>query len=595
MSRTFEHRPDLAFLFEASHRLNRVLEFDALLGEIRDLCVEAVNGEAVSLLIWNEDRSRLEFQLAYGHISEEARRLYLVPGEGLAGWIAANDQAAVVNDASGDERCRHWKGRKLGFETRSVVGVPIHRGKSVMGVVEVLNKKEGGDFTDHDVHTLDALADPIAVALENAILYRDLKREKAENDALYRIGLKLNQTLDLDETLSLILDLILDVLPYDAAGIALVDGDSLDLEVISFRGYPADAKDRVSLKVGQGAMGWVVKTGEPLTIPDVSRDDRYVVARPSTKSELTVPIQSEGKTIGALNLENDKLDAYRPGDSRMLMAFANQAAISVQRARMHREVLRRQRLQDEVEVARAIQESLLPSTDPELPGYHVSGSTTPCLEVGGDSYDLMRITDNHLGLTIGDVSGKGIPAAFILASFRAAMRTEIRHNYEIRRIYRNVNWLLHESTRVDQFVTAVYGVLDLSQKVFTYANAGHNPPILLRQNGEVEWLTEGGLILGLFEDYDCEQGRIDLNDGDLILFYTDGAVEAVNARGEEFGEENLLGLLRSVCDRTPAEIRLALEGTILRHSEGIAQDDVTLVVLKVGSERADMRNASSGG
>ena len=129
----------------------------------------------------------------------------------------------------------------------------------------------------------------------------------------------------------------------------------------------------------------------------------------------------------------------------------------------------------------------------------------------------------------------------------------------------------------------------------TLFNPGHNPPILLRQNGDVEWLREGGLILGLFEDYTCGQGRIDLHKDDLLLLYTDGAVEAVNAEGEEFGEDNLVELLRSVRDRTPAEIRLALEGTILRHSGGKAQDDVTLVVLKVGSNRITMGNASSGG
>ncbi len=574
---------DLAFLFEASRRLNRVLELDDLLREIRDLCLEAVDAEAVNVLIWDEDHSRLEFQLAFNRMDEEARRHSLAPDAGLAGWIVTNDRPAIVNDLRWDLRYRHEIDRAFGFEGRSVLGVPVHRGRSVIGVVEILNKRGPDGFTEIDQRIVIALADPIAVALENALLYRDVQRRKAESEILYRVGMKLNQTLDLDETLSTILDLIGEVLPHDAAGISLISGEPPSIELVSVRGYPEGVGESFRLRLGEGAVGWVVKTGEPLRIPDVSRDRRYVMVRPTTRSELVVPMTSEGKVIGAFNLENDALDAYRPRDERILMSLANQAAISVQRARLMREVLRTQRLQHEVELARRIQESFLPHGDPAAPGYDISGRTIPSLEVGGDLYDYVRITKDQLGILIADVAGKGIPAALILATFQAAFKSEIRNQYEIKRILANVNRLLCESTRPEQFVTAFYGVLDLPRRLLTYANAGHNPPILLRADGRIETLGEGGLILGTFAEARYEQARVDLLAGDHLLLYTDGATECVGADGEQFGVERLTRVLQDHKGMTAAEIRLAIEDEILRHCEGQTSDDVTMVVLKVES------------
>ncbi len=573
--------PDISFLFEASRRLNRALELERLLAEIRAICLEAVDAEAVNVLIWDEEKSRLEFQVAFNRSDEEARHLFLLPNEGLAGWIAANDRPAIVNDLRQDLRYRHEIDRIMGFSGRSVLGVPIHRGRGVVGVVELLNKRSPDGFTERDQLTLIALADPIAVALENALLYRDLEREKAGNDIIYRIGLKLSQSIDLDETLELILDLIGEVLPYDAAGISLVRGDPPAIELVSVRGYPPGTEESFRLMVGEGAVGWVVKTGEALRIPDVTKDRRYVPVRPTTLSEVTVPLVNVGKVIGAFTLENDARDAYRPRDVRLLMSLANQAAISVGRVRLYRQVLSRQRLQDEVDLARRIQQSFLPLADPELPGFQISGSTVPSSEVGGDSFDFIRINASQLGIMVVDVAGKGMGAALILAAFRAAMRTEVRNEYAIQRILFNINRLLCESTHPEQFVTAVYGVLDLQRRVFTYSNAGHNPPFLLRTNGDAEWLTEGGLILGSFPEAVHEEAQVPLAPGDHLVLYTDGASECVNAAGEEYGAERLVETVRAHRAGTAQEIRLALQEEILQHCDGKAQDDVTLVVLKV--------------
>jgi len=528
---------DPGFLFEVSRRLNQDLHLDRLLEEIRDIALEAVGAEACSLLLWNEDRTLLEFQLAYNRIVPEARDLALAPGQGLAGWISDNRQPFLSNAIEGEPRFRHQIDRQIGFVTRALLGVPIYRGPVVIGVLELHNKTSGGLFDDTDLRLVEALSDQIAVALHNALLFEALKREKLENEALYRISLLLNERLSLPEILETFLDQVKEVIPYQAAAFYLVEEGTLKWFV--HRGYPEGTSNQIGLKIGQGAVGWAAKTGEPLVLPDVSQAPYYVVARPQTRSEIALPIKLESKVIGAFNLEADRPDAFRSSDVRMLQAFANQAAISIQRAQLFWDLREKGRLESELRFAREIQKLFLPEANIDIAGYDVAGISLPSREVSGDFYDWIRITDGQLGLMIGDVSGKGAAAALIMATLRASLRAEIRNRYSISEIMAKVNYLLWESTRPERFATLVYGVLDLRRRLLTYANAGHNPPLLCSASGEITRLSEGGLILGPFRDTQYTEGHVHLEPGDVLVMYTDGVTEALSPGGVEFWGERL--------------------------------------------------------
>lgn len=574
-------RHDLRFLFEVSRRLNQVLELDRLLEEIRELTNEAVEAEACSLLLWNEDRTRLEFLLAYNRNTPEVRELYLEPGEGMAGWVSEYRVPAVCNDVSRDPRFRHQIDQQIGFQTRTLLAIPIFRGNQVLGVIELHNKRGTEAFTAEDVRLCEAIVDQVGVALDNALLVRRLRREKAENEALYRISLLLNERLGLEEILHTFLDQMREVVPYQAGVFYLLDQGSGELEWFAQRGYPPGTDDQMRLKLGQGASGWVAKSGRSLVLPDVSRDSRYIAARPETRSEIAVPIISESKVIGVFNLESDRPDAFRSSDLRVLESFAGQAAISIQRAQFHRELREKARLEDEMRFAREIQRLFLPEEGIHSPGFDLAGLSLPSRAVSGDYYDYLRITEDQLGIMIGDVSGKGAPAALIMASLRAALRAEIRNNYRISEIMAKVNHLLWESTEPERFATAVYGVLDESSGLFTYSNAGHNPPLLLRHDGKEEHLSVGGLILGPFPDSWYEEGRIWLSSGDLLVFYTDGVTEALSESGEEFGSARITGVLRAQGDRPAAEICQSIADAVRAHAGTVGlDDDLTLVVLR---------------
>ncbi|MEP7029094.1 MAG: PP2C family protein-serine/threonine phosphatase, partial [Candidatus Eisenbacteria bacterium] len=236
----------------------------------------------------------------------------------------------------------------------------------------------------------------------------------------------------------------------------------------------------------------------------------------------------------------------------------------------------------ELEIARGIQESFLPEKAPVMKGLDLHGINLSYGEVGGDYFDFIPIVDNQLGLAIGDVSGKGIAAALLMAAFRASLLAEIRNHYAIRRIFEKVNRLLYESTDTGKFVTAFYGVLDVKNRVFTFSNAGHNPPLLLRANGSAEWLTEGGLALGILVDAAYEERPVPLATGDLLVLYTDGVTEASTSTGEQYGVQRLEDLVRSLATQPAAEIVEAIRLDVEAFTgEMHLNDDLTLVVARL--------------
>lgn len=575
-----------AILARAAVELNAGLDRTHVLEAIRDLTCDALQVEACSVLLVDEDGTRLDFQVAYNRLPrspEEAPPLAL--GEGLAGWVLAQGKLAHVPDAERDPRIRHTVDRTLGVEIRSVLAVPVTRGQDVIGVLEAINSRRPEGFSDADQLLLQALGHQFSVALQNVQLYEAVQREKRENELLNRVALELARTLRLEEILPLLVGLLRELIAFDAVGIYLYHHEGGMLEWFYGHGYPEGAEEQVRLKLGQGAVGWTAQHQQPLILPDVANDPRYLRARLSTRSEMSVPLMAEGGLVGIFNLESDRPDSFRPRDLKLLTAFGHHAAIAIHRAWLHDDSVEKRRLEEEIGIARRIQLRLLPSADPVLPGCDIAGFNHPSREVSGDAYDYVPITKDQLGLVIADVAGKGVAAGLLMASFRASLRAEIRNNYAISVILAKVNRLMWESSAPEAFVTAVYGVLDGPRRRLTYSNAGHNPPLLRRADGRIEWLGEGGLMLGSFPDARYQEAWLDLTPGDTVIFYTDGITESVSPRGEMFGPERLVEVLQALpAEESARRICARLLEAVRRHCGGVhADDDLTAVVLRVVS------------
>lgn len=405
---------------------------------------------------------------------------------------------------------------------------------------------------------------------------------KLELELLEETNRLLAQSFDRPELLDRIFDLLGRVVHYDAGGIFLIDSDQGEVGQITTRGYDSVLYTDLRLKIGQGLVGHVAKTGEMVNVPDVSADDRYVNARPQTRSALVVPVDIRDRRLAVLNLESNRLAAYDPNDEWLVSSFANQVAITLDRARLFDQQIQNRKLREQLLVARSIQESFLPKQAPRLEGYDIAGVNFPSEQVGGDYFDFVPIVDGQWGIAIADVSGKGIPAALIMAGFRASLIAEIRNNYAIRTIFRKVNNVLREMTAQDNFITAFYGVLDARNRVLTFTNGGHNAPVLIRPSGELERLSEGGPLVGVIKDAVYEERPIWLGPGDTLVFYTDGVTEAIGTTGEEFGERRLVDLVHGMRDRSAEKMCEGIHDAVVEFAGPESpSDDITLIIIKV--------------
>ncbi|MCK4656140.1 MAG: SpoIIE family protein phosphatase, partial [candidate division Zixibacteria bacterium] len=411
---------------------------------------------------------------------------------------------------------------EFGADVNNRLRIPLLRRETIIGCLDLFDPPEEAIRNQQLIGILNALADLFVIAWDNAELYDQMRQKSLENDLLLESVKMLSSSLDVDEVLQDMMRALKKVVDYDAVGIFLVKRKTNRVEPRVWQGYAhVNGQKHLGSKVGEGLVGWVVESGEGVYVPDTRTDPRYFEAKPETRSELVVPIKADDQIIGAFNLESDKLDAYSEDDLKFLAVFASQAAVSIERARLHREILANKKLQEQLNVARMIQSSFLPRRNPDVKGFDIAGRNIPSLEVGGDYYDFIEIVDNQIGIAIADVSGKGMPASLIMAAFRASLIAEIRNNYAIRTILQKVNRLLNESIDSGNFVTAVYGVLDSKNRIFTFSNAGHNPPILIRKDGSYEELTEGGLALGIIDNRTYEERPVYIAPGDLIVCFTD--------------------------------------------------------------------------
>ncbi|HEX3684685.1 MAG TPA: SpoIIE family protein phosphatase [Bryobacteraceae bacterium] len=304
--------------------------------------------------------------------------------------------------------------------------------------------------------------------------------------------------------------------------------------------------------------------------------------------ELLLPLSTKDKLFGFISL-SQKLseEPYSPSDVRLLQSVAAQTGLALEVARLTtaigEEVAQRERLNREVEIAREVQERLFPQELPPVIGLDYCGACRPALGVGGDYYDFLALPGNRLGIALGDVSGKGIAAALMMASLQASLRAEAsRASDDLASVIQKVNRLLYDASTANRYATFFYAQYDAASRRLTYVNAGHNPPLLFCGSGEIKRLDAGGTVVGLLEDSAYTQESVALNEGDVLVAYTDGITETMNMVEEEWGEENLIETVQAcnlLCARET--ITRIMQGADCFAAGAKQHDDMTLSVLRI--------------
>jgi sigma-B regulation protein RsbU (phosphoserine phosphatase) len=432
----------------------------------------------------------------------------------------------------------------------------------------------------------------MGIALERAHLFELLQERRIyEQGILLELSSQLLRRSDLNEVMNFMVESVPRLLEVDACAILLPGEDPNYLEFCAASGWkhdPVAAHRKVPADRRSGS-GLVMQTGEPLVVEDFSIHDPTPWTAPWLATEgfrghAVIPLLVEDDAIGVLMI--DSIEPMRLDDSRLRFArlMANQTAIAIEKARLHEEEIQRQRLEEELSVGRQIQLGLLPEACPEVEGWQFAATYRPAQLVGGDFYDFFELAGDpdQLGLVIADVAGKGVPAALFMALSRSIIRTVSMSGSHPAVVLKRANRMIYKDTRCKLFLTSFYATLDLRTGWLAYANAGHCRPLWIEaKSGQMHQLTAHGTVMGVFEDIELEEHEIHLNYDDLIVFYTDGITEAMDAGEQLFGEARLREAITSCPGGSAQDILDAIvTATTNFIGETPQADDFTLFVIK---------------
>jgi len=338
-------------------------------------------------------------------------------------------------------------------------------------------------------------------------------------------------------------------------------------------------------------MGYLMQHGGALSTPDLLADDRFPGIRgfkSRIRSVLAVPLSVDGRVTGMLAVTTiEPGRQWAPHEEQLLTIVATNSAGVIEQARLRIEETKKKKLEEdqerqtrELETAQEIQMNFVPAQPLISGGWEVRGTVVPAHQVGGDGYDYFQLHDGRLAVAIADVSGKGVPAALMMSGLQASLRAFCTGRKPIREELRSVNWSVARHATLGKFITLFYAEFNPVTGELEYCNAGHNPPLLRRQDGTVEALEIGGMPLGIFENTELQSGRTALKPGDALLLYSDGIPEALDPREAQFGPERLMQLWRDTGPKPLEKIITLLLSEVVRFRAGAPQsDDITVVVL----------------
>jgi len=412
----------------------------------------------------------------------------------------------------------------------------------------------------------------------------DIRSESRTLAILTRAGMELINHRPYEEVLEVIMDLVFEAIPAERGFLMLMEGEGQEMVSKAVRDLRRSSGGAISLS--RSIANMVILKRQSILTTDAQSDERFKmresVVLQGIRSAMCVPLWNNKDVIGLVYVDTlNTAKSFKPEDLKLLTLLANIAAMKIENTRLEKQAIERERLEKELEQAADIQKRLLPGGAPALEGYDVSGRADACRAVGGDYYDFVERAEGRTAIVIGDVSGKGMAAALLMASVQAVFRTLADVEASPAALLTSLNRHLIRNASPNKFVSFFYGELDPSTGSMRYVNAGHNPPFLVRASGEVESLPATGVVLGIFGNAKYDEKQITLAPGDLLALFSDGVTECSNPAGDMYGEDRLVADLAKYRDGRAEAVETSIFKELLQFAgEAPQYDDSTLVIIK---------------
>jgi phosphoserine phosphatase RsbU/P len=574
----FKERSELLdFLLEVSDATTQTLDLDQLLADVAHIIQRVTPYDLFAILLFNEKRQDLRIRYAVGHREEVIRSLSIALGEGVTGTAALRREPILVGDVRSDPRYL-----RSVDAVRTELAVPMTARGKLVGVIDLESTRVNA-YTEYDRALLRLIAARVAIAIDNARLYRRVDRQNRTMKTLGNISREFSSILDLNELLRKIASTVRDLISYDAFSILDIDHQARALRhLFSIRYDERVNIDNVPL--GKGITGAAAESREVIRVHDTAKDPRYIASHPDIRSEVAVPLILQDRVLGVIDLESSRIGHFTDDHVRTLTLLAPQIASSVENARLYQELAARERrMEEDLMAARELQRVLLPDGSPEITGLEAVVRLRPAREISGDIYDVFERTDGSFVVAFGDVSGKGAAAALYGSLVSGLLRTQAPRHRGPAELLKALNDILVERKVEARYVTLFIMLWNPATRRIVMANAGALPPMVCR-GGDILKVRVEGVPLGLLADREYEEVDFNAQPDDTIVLYSDGITDHVNAAGTEYGRGRLAHVVRSHCNGATCDLVGAIFTELDKFST-TAFDDQTVFVMKVQGDR----------
>ncbi len=565
-------RHDLRALYETSQMLSSSLDLEFILNNLLLTAMSKLLVTRGVALLYNDEEGCYQVLKVKGLPNMDAGAKIKLDELHSGELIGADDIP--------EELARH----------QIVMLLPVAFGHRKIGLIGLGPKATGQAFDPEELEFILSLVNMSSASVLNSLMVEELQLTNRELDGKVQ---QLNTLFDLSQEFNATVDRekLVKLLAFALMGQMLVNKHLFLLQ----RRDDDEETSSLQIVASQGVDTGVC-SGEMLEkLADLKKELQFD-NEDETPEEwrslcdaglaLVLPIRHKNETSAVLCLGPKMTgQAYQPDDIDLLYALGNLAFVSIQNSYLVEQQIEKERLEEEMRLARDIQERLLPRETPEVSGLQMASLALPSRHVGGDYFDLVAQQNGSILIAIADVTGKGVPAALLMANLQACLHTMVPMDLTMEEFIGHMNRVICQNTSFDKFITAFTGLYHPETRRFEYVNAGHNPPMLLRKDGALELLEEGGLLLGVMKDMPYKRGSVDLLPGDILVSFTDGVTEAMSPEEEEFHEDRLEAILREHQDESAQHILDAIRTAIVDFtgSETQLSDDLTMIVMKVGS------------
>ncbi len=566
-----------SFLLEVADVVNTTLDLDTLLARVAGLVRKIIDYDIFAILLVNDKAQELRIRFQVGHPPEVAERVRIKIGEGITGLAVQRREPVLVNDVS--IRPEYISSVHA---VRSELAVPMITKNKVIGVIDI-EAPQPNYFTEEHSRLVTLIASRVGIGIENARLYTRVSNQAKSLLLLNEISRELTSILNLDQLLKRIGDLLTRVIDYQMFSILLLDPTGEKLQHRFSLRFNENIHIKHDVPLGRGLVGHAAQHNHAVLVPDVKKDPRYLMLNPETRSELAVPLVYKGKVIGVLDLEHTRRGYFTEEHKRTLTTLAAQIAIAIENAQLYEQIVRQEkRLEQDLSLARELQHRLLPSVLPKMTHAEVAAKFSPARAIGGDLYDFLKYSGGYLNaIAVGDVSGKGAPAAIYAALASGILRSHAAEEPNASEMLSIINLSLVGRPIDAQYVSMIYAIWDDSNRSLRLANSGLPRPIHCH-NGKVTRIDVTGLPLGLFSTAEYDELTLEAAAGDMFLFFSDGILDARNRQGELFGGTRVEKIVEQHANASAQQIVDIIYDAVSTHVAGMeAFDDQTIVALKV--------------